>query len=66
MENLIRESEIKRRNNLVEQIEKVKCFKVGGLFFIGKYKEAVEKFIENNPEPADFFVWLQNNWKQLK
>lgn len=43
----------------------IEVFEIGGRYFIGNYNIAVMNYAKNNPEGGDFFVWLQDNWKQI-
>jgi hypothetical protein len=51
--------------NLVDSCEDVEVFKHGSRMYFGNKIQACKNYIQNNPTPADFSVWLQNNYKQL-
>jgi len=40
-------------------------FQYEGRFFIGKLETAIQNFIKNNPDPADFYVWLQDHYTEI-
>ncbi len=54
-----------RFNERKKELMPVKCFKYNGVIFKGNYEMAAALFVYENPQPADFYVWLQNNYKQL-
>ena len=47
------------------RIKKFNCFEYCGILFKGDYQQSVESFVRNNPDGGDFFVWIQDNLKQL-
>ena len=50
---------------LLEQMYDVEVFEHEGRFFLGSKTGAVKAFIHNNPEQADFSVWLQDTHIEL-
>jgi len=58
--------EIKRKNKLRKQCSLNVCFEHEGRIYLGSPDKAVQMFIENNPNPADFSVWLQKNFREVK
>ena len=50
-----------RKSRLYDKCQQLKAFKVGRIIYKGNYRDVVEDFIYNNPLPADFSVWLQDN-----
>lgn len=55
-----------RKKSLMQQCRFVPSFEVEGRRYKGYPSDAVEEYIKYNPQPADFSVWLQNNWQQIK
>lgn len=53
------------RFELWRQLDYVPAFSLGGRIFLGNASDAVADFIKANPEPADFYVWLQDNYKEV-
>ena len=47
------------------ELNHVEVFEYNGVFFKGDSSKAAALFVYNNPEPADFFVWLQDNYKTI-
>jgi hypothetical protein len=47
-------------------VEYKSCFYCGGRLFLGKYDDAVHRFAINNPTGGDFYVWIQDNFRELK
>ena len=47
-----------------EKIKKLEVFEYGGRIFKCSYDEAVQLFCKNNPQ-GDFFVWCQQNLKEI-
>lgn len=48
---------------LFRECSDLKVFRNNGNFYKGSGAEAVQEFIKANPEPADFHVWLQDNYE---
>lgn len=57
--------QINRQNKLLSKLIDVEAFSFEGEVFRGNRKVAVQQFIDNNPNPSDFYVWLQDNYKRL-
>ena len=58
--------EEQRMNKLLDSMEPVHAFRHEGRMYLGYLVNAATDFIKNNPFPADFSVWLQDNYKELK
>ena len=57
--------EQKRKYDLINSCNAIDCFTHEGRIYAGSIIYAVESFIKNNPNPADFSVWLQKNLIEL-
>jgi hypothetical protein len=55
----------KRLMDLLSKVKDIPCFEYEGVKYLGYHVEAVKEFCENTTYPADFHVWLQNNYKQI-
>lgn len=51
---------------LLDKTENVLAFEYEGVKYLGNNVTAVKRFINDNPQPADFHVWLQDNYHQIK
>jgi hypothetical protein len=56
---------LNRLMKLINSCEKVSVFKHEGRMFLGDEIQAAKEFIANNPQLADFSVWLQQNYKEI-
>ena len=57
--------EASRLLNLFDSCEDVAVFKHGDRMYFGDKYSAVREYIRCNPEPSDFSVWLQQNYKEV-
>ena len=55
-----------RLSNLMAKCNRVLAFEVEGVIYKGYEVDAVKEFIKQNPNKADFAVWLDNNYQILK
>ena len=55
----------KRFLKLMESCKSIDCFEHEGRTYKGDKVMAAKSFIKNNPQPADFSVWLQDHYRQL-
>lgn len=62
----LNDAQYERMKQRMDELKPVQCFEYNGNLFKGDYKKAALLFVYNNPDPADFFVWLQNNYEQIK
>ena len=60
------EKDLKRKSKLRKQCYLNICFEHEGRIYLGNPDKAIDSFIKNNPNPADFSVWLQDNFRELK
>lgn len=60
------EEDEKRMRNLLKNIKPIKCFEYEGTIFKGDRLRATLDFVNRNTYPADFYVWLQNNYEIIK
>lgn len=51
---------------LLKKCTDVLAFEYEGVKYLGYHVTAIKQFVADNPQPADFHVWLQNNYKQIK
>lgn len=60
--------ETERLLMLLNMCKDVDCFQVEDRIFLGNKVAALRNFIKNNPKPyhADFYVWLQDNYTELR
>jgi hypothetical protein len=59
------QEETDRAINLLKKISDVTVFEYEGVMYMGSKLLAVRDFMKNNPQPADFHVWLQDNNKKI-
>lgn len=50
---------------VMKQMKKINCFECQGAIFKGTRWKAALEFAYNNPMGGDFYVWLQDNYKQI-
>lgn len=50
---------------LYSNMKIVDCFEYEGVIFKGNAADAAINFAHNNPTGGDFFVWLQDHYRQL-
>lgn len=55
-----------RFKKLEKQITEMDIFECEGRYYYGNHIEAIKRFINSNAQPADFSVWLQDNWEAFK
>ncbi len=55
-----------REMSLFRKCIQIDCFMVEDRIFKGYFVSAVKEFTKNNPQPADFYVWLQDNYTELR
>ena len=54
-----------RSAKLIDKCKIVPAFSYEGIVYEGYIEKAVFDFIKAEPNPADFHVWLQKNYKTL-
>ena len=54
--------EVSRYQKLQGCAKIINMFEYNDTLFKGNYNLAIQKFIYNNPQKSDFFVWLQDNY----
>ena len=64
--NELKDYNNKRKEQLLKRGTNMTIFEVEGSFYIGKLEDAIDRFIYNNPRLADFSVYLQKNYKEVK
>lgn len=48
------------------QYKTVDVFNYGGRHFFGMYESCVLEFVKNNPNGGDFYVWLQDQKREVQ
>lgn len=59
------DAETSRLLDLTDSCHEIEVFSHENRIYLGNRTNAVKLYIKNNPEPSDFGVWLQDNYKQL-
>jgi len=54
-----------RASKLIDKCKIVPAFIYEGIIYEGYIEKAVLAFVEAEPFPADFHLWLQKNYKQI-
>jgi hypothetical protein len=49
-----------------EGFKRLDVFEYGGRYFLANYESAVLCFVQNNPTGGDFYVWLQDHYREIK
>ena len=60
---LCSDEQTKRYRNLLQQTKPVNFFEHEGTIYKGNQRIAAINFMLDNPTPADFKVWLDNNYQ---
>ncbi len=55
-----------RQQNLLAKTTPITVFAYEGRYYLGDRNIAIASFIHNEPQPADFSVWLQDNMTEFK
>lgn len=55
-----------RYKKLQDKCTEIDIFECEGRYYYGTSVNAIKAFIDNNPQPADLSVWLQDNWEEFK
>lgn len=63
---MISDEESKRVRSLLKKVNTVECFKYEGVYYKGNKLKAAMDFAHSTTFPADFHVWLQDNYEILK
>jgi hypothetical protein len=50
---------------LVNKCKSIQVFEYEGEMCLGSLIDACKDFVKNNPNPADFHVWLQDHYERL-
>ena len=58
-------TDYKRIMKLLSKCKEVSFFEYEGVFYKGDRVKAIKDFCNSQPYPADFHVWLQDNYQQF-
>lgn len=56
---------LERLLNLLKRCSETEVFELGDTMYLGNRVEVIKSFIKNNPDPADFEVWVDKNYPRL-
>lgn len=59
-------TDTERLLHLTKECKQIEAFEYEGVKYLGYFVNAVKDFISSTNYPADFHVWLQTNYTQIK